>query len=195
MRDLLFAVPWWIPTLLVIIGLGVWVSGNRRQTLKVRQAGLLIMAVAVGWAVMSYLVDTPKETCQRRTRRLVQAAVDRDWNTLSNLLAPDVELTAAGNTAKVDGREVLVSTLKVDVNQIGLKSAVLTGIDAAEDQSGVIVSIHVFSDQELTMDRPIDSQWQLTWRETNGHWLLHEARAIQVANVPLEQLRGFLRKR
>jgi hypothetical protein len=125
----------------------------------------------------------------------VQAAVDRDWNALTNLLAPDVELTAAGNTARVDGRDVLVSTLKVDVNQIGLKSAVITGIDASEDQSGVTVSIHVFSDQELTMDRPIDSQWQLTWRETSGQWLLHEVRAVQVANVPLEQLRGFLRKR
>jgi hypothetical protein len=45
------------------------------------------------------------------------------------------------------------------------------------------------------MDRPIDSQWQLTWRETSGQWLLHEVRAVQVANVPLEQLRGFLRKR
>ena len=195
MRDLLFAVPWYLPTVLGIIGLAIFVSGNRRQHPPARMAGLVVIVLAIGWAVMSYLVDTPKEICEKNSRRLVQSVVDRDWKTFGELLAPDAAFKFAGTQWQIAGKEDLTNRVKASVEPIGLKSASVTDAVAKESGSTITVSIKVFSTQEISLDRPIDSQWELDWQESGGRWLLHEIRAIQVTGVTPDQVRGGLREK
>jgi hypothetical protein len=195
MSDFLFSVPWYLPTVLGIIGLAVMISGNRRQNPRLRSAGLTIIALAIGWAVMSYLVDTPKETCQKQSRRFVQSVVDRDWKTFNDLMAPDVDFKFAGTSWQIAGKDTLSVAVKADVEQIGLKSATITDARAAETGSTVTVTMKVWSNQEISMERPIDSEWDFDWRESNGKWLLHEIRAIRVTGLNPDQVRGSLHVR
>lgn len=192
MSDLLFDVPWWIPTVLIVVGLALTVSGNRRQIARTRNAGLAMIALAIGWSVMSYLVDTPKEKCQRQTRQFVQSVVDRDWKTFSSLLAPDVRFAFTGSPWEIEGRDTLEQDVKTNVESIGLKSVNITHTQAAQDSRGITISIAVWSTQTQTMERPLDSDWEMEWRWSGERWLLHDIRAVQVANLSADQIRASL---
>jgi len=195
MRDFLFDVPWWAPTLIGIIGIGLFVSGNRRQKTNTRTAGLAVLAIAILWSLVSYLVDTPKEICQKQTRQFVKAAVDRDWTTFQRLLEPQADFKFIGSNWQIDGRDELLDTMKVDVDQIGLKGAHITSMQADETDQAVIVKIRVYSTQDISMGQLLDSDWEMEWRKPAATWLLHEVRGVRVANIPPEMIRGSLRKK
>src|SRR5215469_8550183 len=161
MTDLLFDVPWWIPTVLIVVGVALSLSGNRRQNDRARNGGLALIGLAIAWSVMSYLVDTPKEKCQRQTRQFVQSVVDRDWKTFSNLLAPDVRFLFAGSPWQIEGRDTLEQDVKTDVESIGLKSVNITHMQSAQDDRAITISIAVWSTQTQTLERPLDSEWEM----------------------------------
>jgi hypothetical protein len=192
MTDLLFDVPWWIPTILTVVGIALMVSGNRRQINQTRNAGLGLIALAVGWSVMSYLVDTPKEKCQHQTRLFVQSVVDRDWNTFTTLLAPDVEFQFKGSNWQIEGRDMLENAVKTDVEHIGLKSVHISDMQTAQDAGSITITIAVWSNQTSTMERPLDSDWEMEWRQSGDRWLLQNIRAIRVANLSADQIRTSL---
>jgi hypothetical protein len=194
MRDLLFNVPWWIPAVLVIAGVILWVSGNRRQHDRMRTIGWTLMLLAVAWATVSYLVDTPKEKCLKLTREFIQSVVDRKWSTLNSLMEPDADFTFVGSSWRIDGRQAIDEAVKPDVDQIGLKGAHATSTEATEQDDAVVVRCTIWSEQEMSMGRPLDSTWEFEWRQTGGGWMLHEIRGIQVANISPDELRGTLRK-
>jgi hypothetical protein len=194
MHDLLFSVPWYLPTATAIIGLALLVNGNSRQNARLRNAGGIVMLLAVGWAVMSYLVDTPKEICEKQARQFVKAVVGRDWPTFDGMMETGVDFKFVGSPWQIDGRDNLSGAVKADIEQIGLKSAAATDVTAADAGSTITVGMKVWSNQEYTMGTPLDSEWELDWRETGGHWLLHEIRAIRVSGVKPEEVRGSLRK-
>lgn len=195
MRDLLFSVPWWIPTVLVIAGVALLVSGNRRQNVRVRTSGFALIALAVAWSVISYLVDTPREIAQKQTRQFVQSVVDRNWNTFDALMAPDADFTFAGSSWRLAPRQAIDDAVRPDVNQIGLHGAHVSDMKATESGDAVVIHATVWSEQDFSMGRPLDSEWEFEWRPNGGRWLLHEIRAIRVANVSPEEVRGSLRKR
>ena len=195
MRDFLFAVPWWAPTLIAIIGIALFVSGNRRQKDRTRTAGLAVIGLGILWAIVSYLVDTPKEICERQTRQFVRAVVDRDWNTFQRLLEPQADFKFVGSDWEIDGRDELLAAMQVDVDQIGLRGAHITSLQPDETPAAIVVRIRVYSTQDISMGQPLDSEWEMEWRKPANNWLLHEVRGLRVANIPPELIRGSLRKR
>jgi len=192
MSDLLFDVPWWIPVVLVITGISLWVSGNRRQERRLRDGGAGVLVLAVGWAAMSYLVDTAKETCQKQTRQFVQAVVDRKWSTFDRLLDPDVRFAFTGSSWRIVGRDTLSQAVQADIGHIGLKTAHPAGVRATQDAGTVTVRTTVWSTQDSTMGQPLDSDWEFDWQQVGGKWLLHEIRAMRVSHVSPEEIRGSL---
>ena len=195
MRDFLFDVPWWAPTLLGIIGIALFVSGNRRQNTRRRTTGLTVLSLGILWAVVSYLVDTPKEICQKQTRQFVRSVVDRDWNTFQRLTEPQADFTFTGSDWLIAGRDTLLDAVRTDVDQIGLRGAHITGMQADETGNAVVVRIRVYSTQDASMGQPLDSEWEMEWHKPADAWLLHEIRGVRVANIPPEFIRGSLRKR
>ena len=194
MRDLLFDVPWWLPTILAIIGLALHARGHRRPNRRLREAGAAVVLLAVVWALVSYLVDTPKEICRKQTRELVRSVVARDWKTFDDLLSSSVRFVFTGSSWRIEGHDTLSSAIKADIEQIDLKSATITAINAAEADAAVTVTITVWSNQDFTLDRPIDSEWEMEWRQVGSAWKLQEIRALRVAGVKAEQVRGSLRQ-
>jgi len=134
MSDLLFDVPWWLPTVLAITGISLWVSGNRRQNRRLRDGGAVLVLLAVAWSAMSFLVDTAKETCQKQTRQFVQAVVDRKWNTFEELLDPEVRFAFSGSSWRIIGRDTLSRAVQADIGHIGLKTAHLAGMRASQER-------------------------------------------------------------
>jgi hypothetical protein len=193
MRDLLFSVPWWLPTIIAIAGLALFVSGNRRQHDGLRKAGAGVMLFALAWAVVSYLVETPKEICQKQTRQFVQSVVDRNWKQFDGLMDPNVGFRFEGSSWQIDGRETLSSAVKADVEQIGLKSATITDMKAGENGDTVAVTIKLWSNQDFTMERPLDSEWEFDWTKSDGRWLLHQVRALRISGLEPQQIRGTLK--
>ncbi len=192
MNDLLFAVPWWIPTLLGVIGVSVAVSGNRRQNERVRGWGLAVIGVAVGWAVMSYLVDTDKEKCTKLTKQFVQSVVTQDWKTFDNLLDANVAFRFEGSAWSIVGKDTLDNALRADIGHVGVESARITGSEARQEAGAVTVHISVWSVQKSTMEQAINSEWEMDWQKSGGRFLLREIRAVRVANLSADQIRGSL---
>src|SRR5665213_2679518 len=88
MNDLLFSVHWYLPTLLSVGGIGLFVSGNRRQLPRPRNLGAALIVLALAWAMLSYFVDTDKEKVERGTRQLVADVVNGKWDQFQTASRP-----------------------------------------------------------------------------------------------------------
>ena len=110
---------------------------------------------------MSYLVDTPKEICEKQTRQFVRAVVERDWPTFDGMMESGIDFKFVGIPWQIEGRDNLSGAVKADIEQIGLKSATATDVTAADAEGAITVAMKVWSNQDYTMGTPLDSEWEL----------------------------------
>src|SRR5688572_29285970 len=96
MANLLFDAPWWLPTLLIFLGIALFWNGNRRSETKVRNAGLLFVLAAMVVLAVSHFVDTDMETATKQSKALVRAVEQRDWATLKTTMDPNTSLNVLG---------------------------------------------------------------------------------------------------
>jgi hypothetical protein len=193
MYDLLFNVPWWIPTVLGIVAIALMVNGNRQQNERIRAAGAGIAVLAVGWAVVSYLVDTPKETCIKQTRTFVQSVVARDWMTFDGLLDPEVQYHFVGIEWDMQGRDRLDTAVRADVDKIRITSASVTSLTASDKNETVTTKFTVFSVQEETMGQMINSDWEFDWHKaSSGRWVVSAIRCKKIGNLDAADIRNTL---
>lgn len=194
MSDLLFDTPWWLPTIIAFVGVILFVKGNRRQNANIRTAGTAVIGAAILLILVSYFVDTDTEKCLNGTRRLVQAVEQQDWKTFDSLLDPQATLELERGKPAYSGRDELTKAARAGVERAGLKSATITHKEAKQDGPVVTVSMRVFTTQDLSMGRPLDSDWELDWQEANGHWLVRRIRNVQVQGISAQQLQRELPK-
>src|SRR3954466_9699475 len=92
MRDLLFDTPFWLLGVFVVLGIGLWFSGNARQEKRLQYAGYLSLLIAGVLALLSYVVDTDREIVVKRTRQIVEAVSKKDSAAALKLLHPRATL-------------------------------------------------------------------------------------------------------
>ena len=193
MYDLLFNVPWWIPTVLVIVGAALMVNGNRAQNERVRAAGIAVVLFGVGWEVMSYLVDTPKETCIKQSRAFVQSVVAKNWTAFDAMLDPGVRYRFVGSDWQMLGQERLDIAVKADIDRVGVTSATVSNLTATENNESVTTGFSVLSFQESTMGQPVNSEWQFDWHKTaSGRWVITEIRGLRIGTIDVKDIRTAL---
>jgi hypothetical protein len=193
MYEFFFSVPWWAPTILVIAGLAVMTRGNRRQNRQTRDIGAGVILLGVGWAVISFLVDTPKEICTKQTRAFVQSVVAKDWKTFDDLIDSNVRFEFADEHWDIQGRDELDTKVHVEIDQVGVSSASVAGLEASEKNDVVTTTFRVFSVQKATMDQPITSDWDFDWHKSSaGHWVVSEIRCRGVGNMDAKSIQGSL---
>jgi hypothetical protein len=193
MYEFFFSVPWWAPTILVIVGLAVMTRGNRRQNQRTRDIGIGVILLGVAWAVISFLVDTPKEICTKQTRVFVQSVVSKDWTTFDNLLDPDVRYAFVDGDWNMVGRERLDTAVRADIDQIGVSSASVSGLEASDNGDTVTTKFTVLSAQKATMDQMVPSSWDFDWhKSSSGRWVVSEIRCRSVANLSASEIRSTL---
>ena len=179
MRDLLFDTPWWLLTLIGIVGVALVMSGNGRQNKRILRAGVAVLLAGVLLAVVSYLVDTPKEKVIKGTHALVDAAVTRDKATVAANLHPNAALAGWNRQQIIDG-------MARYADEFGLKSATITGTDVKESSGTIIVTMRVmatFQGKDMPYDN-VPTDWQLEWWETSdGKWLLKNITPLGSGNL------------
>ena len=184
MRDLLFDTPWWLLTLVALAGIALFISGNARQNKRILRAGIGVLLFGALLALVSYLVDTPKEKVIKGTHALVKAAVNRDKTALNAELHPNASLAGWKRQQIIDGAVAYA-------DQFGLKSATITGMEVQENPTMITVTMRVvaqFAGKQSYFDT-VPTDWQLNWWETpDGKWLLKDVTPLGGGNLSGGQL-------
>jgi hypothetical protein len=187
MSDLLFASPWWVPTCIFGIAIVLFISGNKRQQPRVRNAAIAVALLGVLLIALNYFVETDKEKVLRHTRELVTAVQDRDWNKMKSLLSPQVSLGTPKGTV-YSNRDVLLKGATDSVEQYQLKSASITSLDVEQTQTVITATLNVWTVQDATYGRPLPSGWQLVWEQTGNDWTLSQITCVSIANESVDNL-------
>jgi hypothetical protein len=172
MRELLFDTPYWLLGLLGVVGIALWVSGNGRQDKTLQRVGYALLAAGVALFLMSWFVDTDKETVAKRTRQIVTAVEKKDKETLAKLLHPDA--TLMGMTKK----EIVEAAGKA-VDRYHLKNVRTASVDATQpNRAEVIVDLSVTADVEtMVYTGSVPTSWDLVWAKSGGEWLLRDIKS------------------
>jgi hypothetical protein len=194
MSDLLFDVPWWIPTLLAIIGIALMFRGNAQQKPGVRTAGLAVFALAVGWFLMSYFVDTDKEKARKGTKVLLQAVVDQNWTKFQSMLTPQASVTVQGQPTGVTGAENVRTMAQTGAEAIHLTGASMRSAEAEQDGAFIQIQAQVVSIEEFPQAPTMPSTWQFTWENTPAGWRVREIRLIKLGDLRPEDMKQMMPK-
>ncbi|MDB5291881.1 MAG: hypothetical protein JWL69_3122 [Phycisphaerales bacterium] len=194
MSDLLFDVPWWIPILLAAIGIALFLRGNAQQKSNVRTMGLAVFALAVGWFLLSYFVDTDKEKAQKGTKVLLQSVVDGDWTKFQSMLTAQASVTVLGQSTGITGAEDVKQMAKTGAETIHLTGASMRSSETEQDGAFIQVKAQIVSIEEFPQAPTMPSTWQFTWENTPAGWRVREIQLIKLHDLTPEQMKQVMPK-
>ena len=196
LNTLLFDTPWWLPTAIVAAGAVLFVTANKRQERRLRTVGMGVVLLGVALVGVSYFVDTDLERAVKRSKQLVESFEQKDWQTMHSLLHPKASLGILNFPVTLyNDREQIVAKAKEASDKYNFKSVDVTSIDARQDQSLITVTLHIWSEQDATMGRRINSTWQFDWQETADGWYLYDIRAIEIGRMQAQQIEPMFPRR
>jgi len=194
MSDLLFDTPWWLPVLIVAIGVFVFVTGNRSQQTGTRNAGAGIVFLAIVLVLLTIFVDTPKKIVRRESAQLVHDAVSGDWTHFKSLLEPDVALRVLGSGPVYADADELIAGARAGTDRYHLKEAHIRSMQVVESGSLVTATLQILSEQDDAVAPVIDSLWQFDFEKTGNDWRVHEIRALQIGQMSGDEAEQFMPK-
>jgi hypothetical protein len=194
MSDFLFDTPWWLPVLIVIIGVVVFVTGNRNQQPGTRNAGGGIVLLAIVIVLLTIFVDTPKKLARRESGQLVQDAVHGDWRQFKTLLEPDVTLRMLGSPPLYANADELTAGARQGTERVHLKEAHIRSMQVIESGELVTATLQILSEQDDPAAPMIDSAWQFDFEKTGKEWRIHEIRALQIGEMSGDEAQQFMPK-
>ncbi|MBV8782013.1 MAG: hypothetical protein JO353_11500 [Phycisphaerae bacterium] len=93
-------------------------------------------------------------------------------------------MPARVNIADVyNNRDELIEGAKKTADTIGLKSATITSMDVTQNDTVITVDLTVLSTQDLTMDRPLPTNWRFDWENRGTGWLLDRIEPLDTQQV------------
>lgn len=187
MTDLLFDTPWWLPLLVAGVGVILFVTGNKRVENKVRYTGLAVIGLAGVLVAVSYLVDTPTETAERKTNEFVKAFNAQDWQAFGSVLESDT-VVSLHSLPLYTGRDDIVEAGKNAYTRYGFKSTNALMSSAERADTVITVTITILT-QEGTMGRTFNSDWAFEWQQSADGWTLVEIRCLQIGRETGESMR------
>jgi hypothetical protein len=193
MSDLLFDVPWWIPTVLALLGIFIFWNGNNRQQAKLRNAGTGLVLLAVAWFAVSYFVDTDKEKCEKGTVKLVADVTKGQWDEFRSKLAPDVVFRLQGGDSYAEGSEKVTTYAKAGATSTGLESAYVQSHHAEQTGTIITVSANIFSTQSASYQPTMNSSFEFDWELLNEGWKIREIRLMQIGDKKAREIESFMR--
>jgi hypothetical protein len=189
MQEMLFHTPWWLPTLIAGVGVVVFITGNRRTESRVRTAGLGIILLAILLAAVSYFVDTPLETAERRSNELVKAFEKADWPKMTSILDRSAVVKVLDRNIYTS-RDDIIEAAKKAHQKYGFKSANVLSSSATQADTVITVNLTLLTEQDA-LGRTLNSRWEFEWQNTADGWMLVEVRAVQIGNVTGTDMRNM----
>jgi hypothetical protein len=194
MSELLFDTPWWLPAVIAAAGVVLFVTGNRRVENRLRLAGVSVICIAILLTAVSYFVDTPRETAERRSRELVDAFERGDFPAMAAILHPTTAVTVLNNTVYAS-RDQIIENAKEAYQRYGFKSVNVLISNSEQVQTTITVTMTLLSEQSNAYVNTLTSEWQFEWKKTAEGWILTEVRALKIGNASGEQAQGMFPKK
>lgn len=173
MTDLLFDTPWWLPTILAVIGIVLFVSGNRRSKGGVRNTGVGFVAAAIALMLVSYFVMTQKEKCVAQARAIVHDAGRQDFTAMKGLLESGTVVNGL-----LTGPGQIVPVAQEAATAYKLSSLTILSTDAQRKQTVITVALTVLAQSDANQPTRVDCQFQ--WNQSADGWHLQN---IDVTNI------------
>jgi hypothetical protein len=159
----LYETPWWLPAGIALLGFILFVTGNNRLDKRMRLAGIIVIALAVLLAVVSFVLDSDREKVIKRTNALVDSVEKRDWDRMKTYLHPNVSLTV------FNGRDALVNAAKNAAEYSDLKQVRVVSLDATVMPDQIKVTLRVTT---TLRDGTGLTDWVLEWEQVDGTWVV-----------------------
>jgi hypothetical protein len=191
MTDLLFAAPWWLIGILLVVGAVVAWSGLTRQQAGPRNIGVGLVLLAVVLLLLGVFFETDKEKVTRGSKELVRAVEKGDWQKMTDLLDPDASLNTSDGSL-FGNRTDLVRGAKAAAETYRLKDVTITGMDVKQDALGCLVSLRVITNADAS-PYPTPSSWQFDWDKTGSEWHVHQITCIEIANEKTNSIGRYLK--
>jgi hypothetical protein len=188
--DWLFETPWWLPTLIVAVGVFLLWNGNRLTNSKLTRAGAAACLLAVLLVIISALVNTPKERAIAGSKKLINSFEKRDWTSFQSVLAPDVSVTLLNDPQTIyPNRQTLVAAAKDAQDRYNFSSVRITSMSAVQADTLISVNIDIITVQEKPVNFPVTSAWRFEWQEAADGWALERIIALKIANQSVDRVR------
>ena len=184
MNELLFHTSWWILGATALGGLALLLFGNRRTDKAIQRIGIGIVLLALLLGALRFFFPTPRERMENRTKALVRAVDQKDWNALKSLLNADTVFSNRSRTI-AGGRDNILAMVQSASDRFGLKSVSIIGIESQQTDTMVTVNIEAYSIQDATQDRPETSSWQMDYEQSGNDWVLEKITALRVGSEDL----------
>ena len=188
MTDLIFQTPWWLPTLIAAAGVVLFVTGNARTETRVRTAGLAVIGLAILLAVVSYLVDTPRETAEKQSRELCYAFERADWPKMTSILDKSTAVTVLNNTI-YPTRDQIIAAAKQAHERYGFKTVRVLSASAEQQDTLITVDVVLLTEQSSAIVQTLNSEWQFIWEKHQEGWILTEVRAVKIGNATCDSMK------
>jgi len=179
LMDPILHAPWWVSTMLALAGVATFLWGNQRLDKALKRLGIALVLLGVVLAVLHAIFPSQRELAEKRTRQIVRAIDQKDWNALRSLLNTNTNLGTTTHPL-ASGRDAIVSMTKNATDTFGLKSLWISGISSRQTDTLITVSVEVISNQDASLDRPVASSAQLDFQQDGDDWILEKITILRV---------------
>jgi len=186
--------PWWIPVVVVLVGVGLLFAGNSRGNSGLRNGGLGVVLLGMLLLVLSFALDSPRKAVERSTRRFVDAVSSGNWSDVQPMPSPSVRWDWPGQAWHADGAAEVLAGAKMVVANSGMHSASMKQPRVAEVGDGFDNACVVWISCDATGGAPVDSDWQFTWKRAGDNWQLTHLSVSRVGQASPAGIRSTLNK-
>ena len=159
----IYETPWWLPTGIALLGVILFVTGNNRLEKRLRLAGIIVIALAVILAVVSFFLDSPREKVIKRTHGLVESVDAHQWDKMGSYLSPNVTI------ANFSGRDMVVKAAQTAAEASNLKQVRVVSVDATVLPDHIRATLRV---NTSLREGAGFTDWVLEWEEADGGWVV-----------------------
>jgi hypothetical protein len=179
MNELIFHEPWLLLATVAVAGIVTFVIGNRRLDKPLQRIGLAAVLLALLLGGLRYFFPTPREQMEIRTRKLVRAVNDHDWNAVNGLIDTDTVIGSRDVVYKA-GRDAIDAMVQTNVEAFKVSSVHIMSMESVQTDTMITISLEVYSVQDATDDRPETSSWQLDFEQSGDQWLLEKFTLLRI---------------
>jgi hypothetical protein len=192
MTAILANIPFWLTVGLILIGAVLLTHGNRAGQSNLRSAGLAVISLALLLGVARFLIDTPAEKCEKRTRQLVDSANRQDWTQLQNLVDPDTAVDLSGREKGAVGKDIgkMADAL---AKKVGLSEVTVWELRTQQTPQQITVTLIAAYEVKDTGNQGHPSGWEFDYlpptypASSSGRW---DLRTIKLLSLEGQSLQG-----
>ncbi len=179
--------PWWLLTLVGGLGIFLLFVGNLRHNKRILLAGLGVLAIALVLTAVSMINETPAERIRKHIQQIAVSLNMRDWEALVQHMDPGLTFGSYGN------RDAIKLGAQATAENIGLQNVRILSSEIRKQGNFYVSDLAVMSSQELTLGRPIRTNWRLTWEPLDNDWLMTRIEVLPSDMISPESIQRSLR--